>query len=121
MPPTKFAMLLLILLAGFVAAQPVPPDHAASMAASQHLFTETVRPFLEKNCLGCHGNGKLRGGFNLSTRDLLLKGGDHGVAVVAGKAKESPLLAYVGREKEPHMPPKSPPFPRETLDALAKW
>jgi mono/diheme cytochrome c family protein len=115
------ACLLLGCLIGTVAAQPVPPDHAASMAASQRLFTEKVRPFLEKNCLECHGAGKLRGGFSLASREALLKGGDHGIAVVAGKAKESPLIAYVGREKEPHMPPKSPPFSRETIETLAKW
>jgi mono/diheme cytochrome c family protein len=121
MPSRYLVGVALFLLGSVVAAQPVPPEHAANMAASQRLFTEKVRPLLEKNCMECHGAGKLRGGFSLLTRESLLKGGDHGVAVVAGKAKESPLLASLRHEREPHMPPNSPPLPREAVEALVKW
>jgi len=115
-------VLVALVFVAVVAAQPVPPDHAAKMAASQRLFAETVRPFLVAKCLSCHGGGdKTRGGFDLATREALLKGGDRGAAVVPGKSKESPLLDYVAHRKEPHMPPKTLPPPAEVVEALAKW
>ena len=45
------------------------------MASSQQLFARIVRPWLEKNCLDCHGGSKIKSDFNLSTRELLLKDG----------------------------------------------
>jgi hypothetical protein len=75
-----------VLAGGAVAAEkPVDADHAAKMAASQQLFARTVRPWLEKNCLECHGGAKVKSDFNLSTREGLLKGGDKGVAVRPGQ------------------------------------
>src|ERR1700722_6442959 len=50
------------------------------------LFAE-IKPVLVAQCLACHGGGKTnRSGFDLATRDTLLRGGDTGVAVVPGKA-----------------------------------
>ncbi len=116
------ALMALLCCVTVGLAQPVPPDHAVKMAASSRLFAETVRPFLIKSCLDCHGGGdKVRAGFNLADRDSLLKGGDHGVAVVPGKSKESPLIDYVAHRKEPHMPPKKPAPPPEVQAALTKW
>src|SRR4051812_1140676 len=66
-------------------ATPVGADHARQMAASRGLFTTSVRRLLSDNCLKCHGGGKVRGGLNLVTRELLLKGGDNGPVVLPGK------------------------------------
>src|SRR4051794_26941866 len=98
MTPRLSLSLLVLLPAATFAAEPVPPDHAARMAASQKLFKEKVRPFLVSQCLDCHGGAKTKSGFNLATRDLLLKGGDRGVAVVPGKGRESALVKSVARE-----------------------
>ncbi|OWK39740.1 PSD1 and planctomycete cytochrome C domain-containing protein [Fimbriiglobus ruber] len=121
--PSALLILAVFLVAPVArAAEPVPPDHAAKMAASQQLFKEKVRPFLEKNCLECHGatGGKIKGGFNIATRDLLLKGGERGVSVIPGKGRQSPLVKFVAREDEPHMPPKKP-MPPEAIELLAQW
>jgi hypothetical protein len=103
-----------------LAAPPVPPDHAAKMAAGRKLFQEKVRPFLTANCLKCHGGEKVRSGFNLTTRELLLKGGDNGPAVSPGKGHASRLVKLVARRDEPHMPPKTP-APKEAVELLARW
>lgn len=116
--------LLVLAVCGVQSAaqnKPVPPDHAASMAASQKLFTDTVRPFLDKNCLECHGGGKVKSGFSLATRELLLKGGDKGEAVKPGKGRQSPLVRFIAHEDEPHMPPKKPAAPRNVVEAVARW
>jgi hypothetical protein len=114
------AVLLVGLLTAAPAAEPVPPDHAAKMAAARKLFQEKVRPFLTANCLKCHGGEKVRSGLNLSSRELLLKGGDNGPAVTPGKGQASRLVKLVARQEEPHMPPKTP-APKEAVELLAKW
>ncbi len=103
------------------AEKQVPADHAVKMAASQQLFARTVRPWLEKNCLECHGGAKIKSDFNLSTRESLLKGGDKGVAVLPGQGANSPLVKYIRHEEMPHMPPKKPAAPAEIVAAVTRW
>jgi mono/diheme cytochrome c family protein len=99
---------------------PTPADHAAKMAASQALFKETVRAFLVKNCLACHGGEKTKSGFNMGTREKLLEGGDHGATVVPGKSDESRLVKLISRVEEPHMPPMNP-VAKEAVAAVVRW
>ncbi|MCU0704134.1 MAG: PSD1 and planctomycete cytochrome C domain-containing protein [Fimbriiglobus sp.] len=116
------ASLLVFAVVPLPAADPpqVPADHAASMAASQAVFKESVREFFVKNCLECHGGEKTKSGFNLVSREKMLEGGDRGAAVVPGKGKESRLVKLVARTEEPHMPPKQKVGP-EVVAALTKW
>jgi mono/diheme cytochrome c family protein len=120
---TRFRLAAVALLAAASvapAADPVPADHAAKMAAARELFKEKVRPFLVANCLECHGGAKTKSGFSMATREGLLKGGDRGPVVQLGKGRGSPLVRFVAREDEPHMPPKAP-APKEAVELLAKW
>ncbi|MHB1423093.1 MAG: PSD1 and planctomycete cytochrome C domain-containing protein [Gemmataceae bacterium] len=103
------------------AEKPVAADHAANMAASQQLFARTVRPWLEKNCLECHGGAKVKSDFNLSSRELLLKGGDKGVDVLLGRGADSPLVKYIRHEERPHMPPKKLAAPADIAAAVTRW
>src|SRR6516164_529135 len=77
------------------AQPPLPPDHAEKMARGRELFAKEVRPVLMDRCLKCHGGDKTRAGFDLSTREGLLKGGDNGLTVVPGKAKDSRLIKLI--------------------------
>src|SRR5262249_57424319 len=56
------------------ARQKVPPDHAEQMARGQELFAKHVRGILTQHCVKCHGGEKLKGDFDLTTRESLLKG-----------------------------------------------
>jgi len=112
--------VLLIFACSTATAQPVPPNHATKMAASQALFKETVREVLVKNCLDCHGGAKTKSGLNLASRELLLKGGDRGDTVIPGKPKEGRLIDFVTRTDELHMPPKGQ-LSKEAIAALNKW
>ncbi|OYW27066.1 MAG: hypothetical protein B7Z47_07005, partial [Chthoniobacter sp. 12-60-6] len=47
---------------------------------------------LKTQCLGCHNAEKKKGGLSLETRDLTLKGGENGAAMVAGDADHSALI-----------------------------
>jgi cytochrome c553 len=115
-----------VLLGGSAAAWAEPPekldpDHAAKMAKGRELFARQIRPLLLENCVKCHGGEKTRSGLNLATREGLLKGGDHGAAVVPGKSADSRLLKLVARLDKPHMPPEGDGLKKEQLGQLAAW
>ena len=112
--------LIACLCVSTVVHAQVPADHAVKMTASAKLFKDSVRTFFRTQCLDCHGGEKTKSGFNMATREKLIEGGDRGVSVVPGKAKESRLYKLVARTEEPHMPPKKP-ADKATLDALAAW
>jgi len=117
----------LIVLASFSAVSAlqaqqaaVPADHADKMVASTALFKSTVRAFFKAQCFDCHGGEKTKSGFDMSSREKMLEGGDRGEAIVPGNAKESRLYKLVARTEEPYMPAKKP-VDAATLEALAKW
>jgi hypothetical protein len=69
---------------------------AGSFAAeSDPDFGRDIVPILENNCLRCHNTAKSEGGLLLESYEDVMRGGDSGVAVVAGKPDESPLLLQV--------------------------
>ncbi|MFN7769546.1 MAG: PSD1 and planctomycete cytochrome C domain-containing protein [Planctomycetaceae bacterium] len=88
--------------------------------ADLEFFEKQVRPVLAEHCLECHGGKKQQGGFSLANRELLLKGGDSGVALVAGKPEESPLLTALAYTGDLKMPP-SGKLPESKIEALRQW
>ena len=118
--PKSLAAFFLAALA--LPAMAVTPEHAAKMAESRELFFKQVRGILKENCVRCHGGEKTKSGFDLTTREGLLIGGDQDAAIVAGKSKESLLYQAVAHlDKELAMPPKKPKLPAESIAAIAKW
>src|SRR5438093_3480343 len=67
---------------------------------------KTAAAILEKHCVECHGGRLTRSQFDLTTREGLLKGGDAGLAIVAGDTAKSPLYERVTHALEPGMPYK---------------
>ena len=125
-PPARpFLSALLLFYLGAAGAAfadaPVAPDHAEKMARGQEIFTKSVRALLTDKCLRCHGGEKTRSGFDLATRDGLLKGGDKGLVIVVGQSKESRLYQYVAHLDKPVMPPKEDRLPDEAVSQLAAW
>jgi hypothetical protein len=96
-------------------------DHASKMAASQKIFSNEVRGILIDRCVKCHGGKKTRSGFNLTTRQGLLLGGDQGVAVIAREPNKSPLITYLRHTEEPFMPPKESRLPDPLIEKIEKW
>lgn len=84
------------------------------------LFEKQIRPLLIQHCLECHGPEKQEGGFNLATRESLIKGGDSGAAVVTGNPAESLLMEAVEYLGEPKMPPTGR-LPAEKIEQLRHW
>lgn len=69
-------------------------------------FAGEVLPILEKNCTACHNTSVDEGGLKLEDPAQMLKGGERGPAVIAGKPAESLLLKFAAHQAEPVMPPE---------------
>ena len=87
-------------------------------------FDQHVRAILDRSCIRCHGPERPKSGYRLDHRESALKGGANGVAIVAGKSAESPLIHYVaGLVEDMEMPPrgKGDPLTTEEIALLRAW
>ncbi len=119
-------LLLLVLIAPLSAAetpaiQPVDPQLSRPVDFYQDVF-----PILEAKCLACHNVKTKEGALVLENVDAILRGGDSGPAVVAGKPEESLLLKLASRADEPVMPPlpntaQAQPLTPKELGLLRQW
>ncbi len=97
---------------------------SVSIAAAQsgeEFFEKSVRPLLARNCFGCHSSTARIpfAGLRLDSREGLMKGGDHGPAIVPGKPDESALIRAV-RFEGPRMPPGGK-LSQAEIDVLVQW
>ena len=72
---------------------------------AERLFESKIRPLLIDRCFKCHAESKAKGGLRLDSRDLSLKGGETGPAIVPGKPDESLLVKAVNHQNGLAMPP----------------
>src|SRR5438105_9972709 len=78
-------------------------------AGDVELFEKRIRPVLVGQCFKCHSSEakKLKGGLRVDSRELMLKGGETGPAVVEGKPNQSLLVKAIRwTDKDLQMPPK---------------
>lgn len=68
-------------------------------------FDAEIAPILRANCIACHNEKKDSGSLILESPQSILKGGEHGPAVVPGKGAESLLLKSAAHQSKPIMPP----------------
>jgi hypothetical protein len=97
-----------------------------SASEAETIFALKVLPILKAKCLACHGDDpeKLKGNFDLRSREKLLAGGDSGPALIPGKAKESALYRAVTRTDESisAMPPKeNDKLTESEVKAFREW
>jgi ankyrin repeat protein len=114
---------------GLVAGVSKPAPVAGKQAGAPRFdasveFSRDIQPLLERSCVACHSGEKPKGGFAMSDRASLLKGGNRGEPVVVpGKPDAGPLLHFVQDQVEDlEMPPlaKRGKFPALTKDEIAK-
>jgi hypothetical protein len=96
---------------------------------AQKQVSEADAQSVLKRCSQCHGPTLQMSMLNLTTREGMLKGGEHGPAVVPGNAEASPLYRRVAGLQTPAMP--MPPVPalnaqevallKDWIDQGAKW
>ncbi len=108
----RLALLAVLLPAFASAAEPVRKID----------FEQDVRPIFGKHCHSCHGPDKQKGGLRLDVKADAVKGGDSGVALVAGKPAESLLLKLVsGEDADRAMPPKGDRLTKDQLATIRLW
>lgn len=89
---------------------------------SADLFRHQIGPWLQSQCLRCHGAQKQESDLRLDEPNTLTTGGQRGAAVTSGDAQQSLLYrAVAGLEADLQMPPDGDQASAEQLSALAKW
>ncbi|MEX2302450.1 MAG: PSD1 and planctomycete cytochrome C domain-containing protein [Bryobacterales bacterium] len=107
-------MQLRLLIFALLAASPLAADPASDF------FENSVRPVLAKNCFACHSETKM-GGLQMTSRELLLTGGNSGPAISPGHPEQSLLLQAVRQTHERLKMPPSGKLEDEQIAALARW
>jgi hypothetical protein len=112
---------ILPLLALLPCTPTVLAANPSNTAADVDFFERKVRPVLVERCSSCHSATKRRGGLSLASRDVMLKGGDSGPAVVPGQPDKSLLVKAIRyASEELKMPPKGK-LPDNVIADLVTW
>ena len=96
------------LFSGLFFAAAFSADSVYADATKSQLYKDLVAPIIEAKCNKCHGTEKPKGKLSMVSVEAILKGGNEGPAVVAGKVDESPLLqrVFLPMNDDEHMPPE---------------
>lgn len=94
-----------------LSAQAAPP--AVTYASVKHIF--------DAKCVGCHNARKAQGAFNASTYEGIMKGGEHGKAVIAKKSAQSRLVKMIKGTLKPKMPKGQPSLSAAEIQKISAW
>jgi hypothetical protein len=85
-------------------------------------FSRDIAPILAR-CGDCHGGKKQESGLRLDTLSDVLRGGEHGPAVVPGKSADSLLIQVVAgvHAEVARMPKKGEPLSATDIGMLRAW
>ncbi len=86
-------------------------------------FGLDIAPILVKNCNGCHYNAanNAQGNFRMDSFRQLLRGGDQGAPIVAGKPEESLLVKLIKAKDNSRMPRRRPALTEEEIAKIETW
>ncbi|HZR17664.1 MAG TPA: DUF1549 domain-containing protein [Verrucomicrobiae bacterium] len=97
--------------------QSLPPAASGSI-----VFSRDIQPIFDASCVRCHGRGRAKGGFQLDTRETVLRGGDSGTVVVLNHSQESLLIELVsGLNPDNVMPQKGSRLTPQQVGLLRAW
>ena len=92
-----FAALLLMVVAPDSPGALTPEQIKALPPPASHPidFKSEIKPIFEASCIRCHGRGRKRGGFQIDSKQSLLKGGDTGPGALSGNSAGSYIIELV--------------------------
>ena len=93
-------------------ASPVPGN------AQESLLERDVLPILTKQCLGCHGGLRQKGGLDMRTIPAMLKGGKSGPAVKSGDVNASEMWKRIAADE---MPPSEKKLSAAEKNLIKQW
>jgi uncharacterized membrane protein len=87
------------------------------------VFNDIIHPILKGRCEACHNAQKSKGDLRMDTQELLLKGGEDGLILVAGNADASEMIKrmLLPDDDDKHMPPTGKPQLKPEQIKLLKW
>jgi mono/diheme cytochrome c family protein len=109
------------LLSTLVAGGLALPGTAVN--AQEVSFSKDIRPVLEERCFKCHGEKKQKGELRLDSSEAIMKGGEGGAVIVAGKAEESSFytLLVLPSDHEDVMPAKGDLLTEVQTTLIHRW
>lgn len=116
MQSPRLARILCLLPALSLPAMSAPED--------EPIFSAAVQKVLAEKCLSCHNADKKKGKLDMTSLELMLKGGDsEKPGIVPGKPDESEILRriHLPLEDDDHMPPEDKPQLTAPETALLRW
>ncbi len=119
---TKLTPTILSLTVLAVAVNASVAADAAEPSKGEKLFALKVKLLFAEKCIACHGDDpdEIAGGFDMRSREALLKGGEgfEDEVVISGKGEQSFLYVVTTRSEEGYeMPPKE----AERLTQEQQW
>ena len=91
-----------------------------ALAQEKVTYDDHVLPIFQQSCLNCHNPDKTKGGLDLSSFSLTLKGGSGGKIAEPGDLG-SPLIIAVQQTGEKKMPPEGDKLSSEQINILKNW
>jgi mono/diheme cytochrome c family protein len=111
------------LLGGAPTKEVAATDSAPVITAEPLVFSDVLLPMLKAKCVECHGPDQAKGGLRVDSFAALVKGGEHGPVMVAGKGGTSSLVARMTLPagNDERMPPDNKPAPSTDEIQLVSW
>ena len=104
------------------AAAATPEMTAAPSGKETVKFSVDIAPLLLENCNGCHINGRrASGGLSMNNFAAMMRGGDSGRIITAGKADESLLIKKLKGMAGMRMPAGRPALSDEKIARISTW
>lgn len=116
--PVKEIMLIRLL---FVSCTLMAISHPARAGAPVD-FIRDIQPIFKASCTECHDAKKHKSDLRLDNRLDGLRGGETGIAIIAGHSKDSLLMKRIrGEGDDDRMPVKKPPLTEAQTALVARW
>jgi WD40 repeat protein len=81
-------------------------------------FAQKVAPILARRCLACHDAKTAKGRFSVETFASLVRGGESGTEIVAGKSGQSNLVTLI---EDGTMPQDADPLSKSEIALIRHW
>ena len=120
----RLLFAILVGLATGVAEESVDVSSLPRPVERRVDFATDIQPVIDRSCLKCHSQKRPKGGYQITSRNAAIKGGESGVAINPGDSAKSPFVHYIaGLVEDMEMPPegKAPVLSRAEIALIRGW